>query len=78
MRFAWRRSLDAVSGIPTREIESTKSSGLRDGARKRLRILAIAPMAAHSSRSNRSSTKASGCAATILCGLNTAAGNPSD
>ena len=48
-------------------IESTKSAGLSDGARKRLRILAI-PMAARSSRSNRSSTNASGFAATILCG----------
>ena len=38
MRFAWRRSLDAVSGIPIWAMASMKSSGFSDGACKRLRI----------------------------------------
>jgi hypothetical protein len=45
MRFAWRRSLNAVNGIPTWAMESMKWSGLSGGARKRLRVLAISPEA---------------------------------
>ncbi len=40
IRFERFRSLDAVSGIPTCAMESMKSSGLNDGDRSRLRILA--------------------------------------
>ena len=53
IRFERSRSLDAVSGIPTCAMESMKSSGLNDGARSRLRILATASIASGSSRSNR-------------------------